>query len=94
MTRPTRPPRDGVVANPNTFQVARQSLGNDVQHLQTAARTPFTAEAHVPAKGGHVGEPCIWIKNANGSVAYIFEGCWGHVTNYAGVYIDVYTPVL
>ena len=95
MTRPTRPPHDGVVVNPNTFQTVRQSLlANGVQAFQTAAGTPFTAEAHTPIKGDHVGEECIWIKNENRSVAYIFENCWGHVTNYAGVYIDSYTPVL
>lgn len=94
MARPTRPPHDGTVVNPNSFQAARQNLGVGVQQLQTGAGTPFTAEAHLPGKGDHVGQPCIWIKNANGSVAYIYEECWGHITNYAGVYIDIYTPVL
>ena len=95
MLRPTRPPYDGGVNNPNTFQAARQKLvATGVQNLQTAANTPFTAEAHVPAKGDHIGEECIWIKNDSRSVAYIYEDCWGHETNYAGVYIDSYTPML
>jgi hypothetical protein len=95
MTRPTRPPHDGVVSNRNTFQAARQVLEmKGIQHLHTAAGTPFTAEAHIPSKGDHIGQDCIWIKNNDGSVAYIFHDCWGHVTNYAGVYIDSYTPIL
>lgn len=95
MTRPTRPPHDGIVDNPNTFQAARKTLViSGVRHLQTVVGIPFTAEAHTPGKGDHVGQDCIWIKNENGSVAYIYEDCCDHVTNYAGVYIDSYTQVL
>ncbi len=95
MDRPTRPPHDGAVINPNSFNSARQNLlASGLQNLTTASGTPFTAEAHIPSKEDHVNEKCIWIKNANGSVAYIYEQCWGHITNYSGTYIDVYTPKL
>lgn len=95
MPRPTLAPHSGAASNPCTFHAARQKLQlSGRQHLHTRAGTPFTAEAHTPTKGNHIGAPCIWIKNNGRSIAYIYDDCWGYVTNYAGTYIDIYTTIL
>ena len=95
MTRPTRPPHDGIVNNPRTFQVALQALQiNGPRNLTTNAGTPFTAQAHVATKGTHPGQDCILITRDGDARAYIYECCWGHITNCTQTYIDVYSPCL
>ncbi len=95
MRRPTKPPYFGTIINPIAFNVALQKLRcSGPQHLATAAGTPFIVKAHVPKKGNHIGQDCIWIKNGDKSIAYIYKDCWGHVTNYARTYIDSYTPMI
>jgi hypothetical protein len=95
MTRPTRPPHDGIVQNPKNFSQALQDLQNTgPQNLTTQAGTPFLAQAHVAQGGNHPGQDCIKITNNGDHRAYVYECCWGHVTNCSGTYIDVYTPVL
>jgi len=95
MTRPTRPPHDGIVNNPNTFAVALQSLiDGGPRNLITNNGTPFTAEAHIAERGNHIGESCIKITRDGNPRAYIYECCWGHITNCSGTYIDVYSPHL
>ena len=94
MTRPTEPPHDGQLNNPNTFQVARANLGNIPQDFETTAGTPFIAEAHIDGKGQHEGHDSILIKRDGEIRAYIYECCWGHITNCNGTYIDSYTPIL
>ncbi len=95
MKRPTRPPHYGSVNNPNSFQTARRDLVvNGLQHLSTKAGTPFTAEAHIDGKGQHKGQESILIKQGNKIRAYIYDCCWGHVTNCSRTYIDVYTTIL
>ena len=98
ISRSTRPQHDGKVNNQNTFVVARQNLLNKgPQNLHTSRGTSFTAEAHVTHSSKHNGQECIKIsgtgKRGKYSI-YIYECCWGHVTNCSSTYIDVYTPVL
>lgn len=95
MRRPTRPPHDGTVNNPNTFIAARQNLLNTgPQNLTTAKGTPLKAEAHVTRGGNHKGQDCIKITRNGKPRAYIYSCCWGHVTNCYKTYIDIYTPIL
>ena len=95
MTRPSRPPHDGVINNRNTFAAARQNLvRTGPQNLVTNHDTPFTAEAHVTEGGNHDGQDCIKVTQNGESRAYIYACCWGHVTNCSGTYIDAYSPLL
>jgi hypothetical protein len=61
--------------------------------LSTAAGTPFTAEARIASRGKHIGKNCIKIARDGKSRAYIYECCWGHVTNCSRTYIDVYSQI-
>jgi len=95
MKRPTRPPHDGIVSNPRTFNQALRNLQiSGPQNLFTANGTPFKAEAHVTQGGNHAGQHCIKITRDDKPRAYIYACCWGHVTNCSGSYIDVYTPII
>jgi hypothetical protein len=95
MNRPTRPLHDGTVDNPNRFRVALQQLQmSGPTNFTTTAGTPFTAQAYVATKGLHPDQDCILITRDADPRAYIYECCWGHVTNCTRTYIDVYSPHL
>ena len=95
MTRPKAPPHDGTVANPSSFnQALHRLIENGASELTTSSGTPFTAQAHIPSKGSHAGEQSILITRDGSVRAYIYECCWGHITNCTRTYIDVYTPQL
>ena len=95
MNRKTRDSHYGKVVNLNSFETAFTSLQNSGDRdLTTNSGTPFTARAHVATKGNHKGEDCIVIDQNGVNRAYIYECCWGHVTNCNRTYIDVYSPNL
>jgi hypothetical protein len=95
MRRPTKPPHYGLVRTQNSFLITRQNLVlSGLKKFLTKAGTPFTAEAHIDGKGKHKGQQSIVIKRDNKIRAYIYECCWGHVTNCNRTYIDIYTSIL
>ena len=66
------------------------------QRLISTGGQAFTAAAHIPGKGYHIGQKAIVIKDAaTGQLdAYIYECCWGWGENHSGVRIGQYVKAL
>ena len=93
--RPTRPAHDGQIEHTKSFDEVLLVLSNEGPlALHTRAGTPFEAHYHIMQRGERVGQRCIRITRDGAQRAYIYECCWGHVTNCSRTYIDVYSSAL
>ena len=66
------------------------------QRVTSTGGQDFTASAHIPRKGYHIGQKAIVIKDAaTGQIdAYIYECCWGRGENDSGTWIGQYVEPL
>lgn len=82
----------GKVINPlPTFTAAYVFIQrNPGKIYKSQGKKDFEAIATVSKRGERKGWKVIKFKTAK-SEHRAYKKCWGHITNYAGVHIDIYT---
>lgn len=90
--KPTLGPHYGKVNNPiPTFTAAYAFVQNNPGKIyKSIGRKDFEAIATVSQSGERKGFKVIKFKTKK-SEERAYKKCWGHVTNYAGTHIDIYT---
>jgi len=90
--KPSLGPHKGTAQNPiGSFTAAYSFILNNPGKIYTSkGGKKFKAVATLSQKGPRKGWKVIKFKTEN-SEGRAYKQCWGHVTNYSGDHIDVYT---
>jgi len=95
VVKPTKPRHHGTVSNSISFSEAYIFILNNPKHIYhtTGNNSSFMARAYKSKKRK---EKVITFKGieSNYVSAYVYECCWGKVTNCYGTYIDCYTKAM
>ena len=90
--KPSLGPHQGRAQNPiRLFAAAYSFIQNNPGKIYSSrGGTDFQAIATVSKQGQRKGCKVIKFKTAK-SEHWAYKKCWGRVTNFSGVHIDIYT---